>query len=228
MLPRKRPLADTGVIKEEYNSLTARMNADEQVSLIEQKKNDILDGLRKGEALDVVTMDLANILLQALVDMLPSFERNAKASSKNIYHLERVSAIIRELSHDLRSSQDRNAMRTQIMTNTIDPAILQFASRQITELNQLQRFVRGDAQAIEFINTLKNRVAVLTNELHVNVANQLDAYFGGSKDAQKILEEKDETTESYGSLLDDDLPIKPDEEYERPKQRIPSFKTRKG
>lgn len=157
------------------------------ISIIERKREYLLQALEDGKPADIITADLTKVMLQAFIDLLPALERGAKESSRAVYPLEKIASLIREMSHDLRSMQDRNAMREKIMNGVIDPALLDFANKNVTELNRLARIVNDNAEAVDFIEALKTRVSALANGLHIHVANSLDNYFGGSRDASKII-----------------------------------------
>lgn len=179
----------------------------EQTSLIERKREALLQALENGAPAATVTVDLTNILLQAIIDILPSLERNAKASSKNVYHLEKMATLARDLQHDLRNMEDRNAMRDKIMGDVIDPELLSFANQNITDLNKLVRLLRNNPEAQDFVDRLRHRTAVTVNSLHSKVANALDAYFGGDKNAQNIMSEntsEDDEDDIYGEPDDAD------------------------
>lgn len=168
-----------------------------EVTVMAKRKDDLIRRLETGEGFDIITMDLANSLLQAIIGILPSVEAAAKISTRGVYPLVNLTNIVRELSHDLRSMSDRNTMRERIMNGIIDPALLRFAQGQITSLNQLERKVRADPQASEFIVGLRNNVATTINEMRINVSNSLDAYFGGEGNAKGIMEKEDIVVEAY-------------------------------
>lgn len=88
---------------------------DDKVSIIGQHRKDLIRRLERGENLDGVALDLTNITLRAIVDIMPEVELAAKTSSRGVYPLVNLTNLLRELSHDLRSMQDRNAMRDRIM-----------------------------------------------------------------------------------------------------------------
>lgn len=179
-------------------------NPEAIVSLIGARKDEIISRLH-GQNLDSVTMDLTRVLLQAIVDILPSIEVAAKTSSRGVYPLVNLANIMRELTHDLRSMQDRNAMREKVMNNVIDPELLSFANAQIVGLNRLRRFIK-DNDGKDMLAAIKGDVAVLVNRLHTNTANELDKYFGGDGKAEKIISEKEVDEDAYtpsdGMMLD--------------------------
>lgn len=179
-------------------------NPEAIVSLIGARKDEIISRLH-GQNLDSVTMDLTRVLLQAIVDILPSIEVAAKTSSRGVYPLVNLANIMRELTHDLRSMQDRNAMREKVMNNVIDPELLSFANAQIVGLNRLRRFIK-DNDGKDMLAAIKGDVAVLVNRLHTNTANELDKYFGGDGKAEKIISEKEADEDAYtpsdGKLFD--------------------------
>lgn len=197
--PTPRPAPATEV----YNPNPVPVDATQHVSLIERKRAQLLRALEDGKPASIVTADLTKVMLQAMIDLLPELEKGAKASSRAVYALDKVAALTRELAHDLRSMEDRDAMREKLMNGIIDPALLDFANKNVTELNRLSRIVNDNAEAVDFIQALKVRVSTLVNGLHVNVANSLDGYFGGSKDAVNIVSESD-------GLDDDDYFEEPD------------------
>jgi hypothetical protein len=167
------------------------------ISLIEARKDEIIHRLREGSATDVVTADLTNTMLQAVVNILPSVEKAALSSSKGVYPLEKLLGMARELAHDLRQSSDRNQMRLVIMGQIIDPALLRFAQEQITQLNALERRVRNDPQSMEFVAKMKSNVAESVNNMRIKTSDALDAYFGGDGGAKGIMDVMAEEQEIY-------------------------------
>jgi hypothetical protein len=184
---------------------------DDSVSLLATRKDDIIKRLEAGEGFDIVTMDLTNSLLQAVVGILPSVEKQAKTSSRGVYPLVNLTNIVRELGHDLRSMQDRNTMREKVMSEILDPKLLLFARSQITALNQLARKVRDPAQQ-EFIESMRAAVAKTVNEMRIETANALDAYFGGDGKAQGIVKEEEvleERDDVFARDDEDEVPALP-------------------
>lgn len=167
------------------------------VSLIALQKDDILARLREGTATDVVTADLTNVMLQAVVNILPSVELLALSNPRGVYPLEKLLGMARELVHDAKSSADRNQMRMVLMGEIIDPSLLRFAQEQITQLNALERRVRNDPQTTEFVAKMKANVASTVNSMRIKISDSLDAYFGGDGGATSIIKEADAEVEIY-------------------------------
>ena len=188
---------NTTALAEDRGKYGKEPDISETLSLMSEYKEDILARLRTREGADIITSDLTNAMLQSVVNVLPSLEEFALKSPKGVYPLENMLSIARELAHDIRSQQDRNTMRERIMNGIIDPALLRFAQGQITSLNQLERKVRADPQASEFIVGLRSNVANTINETRIAVSNSLDAYFGGEGKAKGILEKEDIVVEAY-------------------------------
>lgn len=167
----------------------ARIKTEEVLSFIELQKDDIIRRLQSGTGAEIVTADLTNIMLQSVVNILPSLEKAALASPRGVYPLEKLLGMARELAHDARVASDRNVMREKIMNGIIDPALIRFAQKQITALNQLARKLHKDEQAVEHVAKMRDNVAETVNDMRVNVSNTLDSYFGGDGDAKGIVPE---------------------------------------
>ena len=163
------------------------IDVDSRLLIIQGKKQQILDRLESGEGIDLVTQDLTNTILQSLVSLLPSIEEAAHKSSRGVYPLEKVVNAIRELSHDLRSMEDRGAMRQRIVNDILDPNMLELVRKQIVYLNRLHALVKDDAQAIEYVDAMRASLAENVNATRVMISDKLDAYFGGEGGAKGIV-----------------------------------------
>jgi hypothetical protein len=178
----------------------------DQVSIIERKRDQLLAAIEGGKTpSSTITYELTTVMLQAMINLLPNLEKAANANSKGVYHLEKIAVLARDLQMDLRNMEDRNTMREKIMNGIVDPALLEFTNKNITELNRLRRLVSDDAEAVDFIESLKLRTHELVNGLHIRLSNDLDKYFGGTKDAMALIDHKqaEDNSDDYFEKADD-------------------------
>ena len=155
--------------------------------MIETRKDELRARLQSGDGIDIITSDLTSILLQSVINILPSLEEAALANPRGVYPLEKLLNVVRELAHDARSMSDRGAMRQRIVNDILDPNMLELVRKQIVYLNRLHAFVKDDAQAIEYVDAMRASLAENVNATRVMISDKLDAYFGGEGGAKGIV-----------------------------------------
>lgn len=173
-------------------------DAEQATTFLKSRKNSMMDQLANGSNVDGVSLDLTVGMLSAIVDALPTLEANLKGP-KGVYPFVNLVTATRELIHDLRTMQDRSAIRKAVIEDVIAPSIVTLVRDLNTSINHLGKVAKRElgpnAEMNEAIEHLKTMIEQTANASYKSAVVSLNRYLGGIPEEPRKLVSEDEAEE---------------------------------